>query len=61
MTDTLRAGVIREGDTIVIRLPIDRAHKLRVELAPCPCRGAKATEGIETRAALAIAIGKAAR
>ena len=61
MTDPLRASVTREGDTIVIRIPADRAHKLRVELAPCPCRGAKATEGVETRAALADAIGRAAR
>lgn len=61
MTDTLRASVTREGDTIVIRLPLPRAHDLRVALQPCPCKGAKATEGIEIRAALSSAIGKAAR
>lgn len=52
--------VREEGDTVVIRLPKEDAHGLRVALAPCPCRAPKsiATEGIRTR--LSRALGRLA-
>jgi hypothetical protein len=61
MTAPILGRVTRDGDEAVIRLPVSRAHDLRVALASCPCRAAKATEGEAIRAALAQAIGKATR
>jgi hypothetical protein len=53
--------VTRDGDDVVIRLPVSRAHDLRVALAHCPCGATKATAGQALRDALSLAIGKAAQ
>lgn len=54
---TTRAGIKREGDMIVIRIPVAEAHSLRVALAPCICKGPKSnsTEAIRDRLSGAIA------
>jgi hypothetical protein len=54
--------VTREGDDVVIRMPVSRAHSLRVALEPCPCPGVtRASEAVAIRVALAMAIGRATR
>jgi hypothetical protein len=36
-----KGSITRDGDYIVIRLPVSEVHGLRVALQPCPCKGAK--------------------
>lgn len=31
----------REGDKIIVTIPIEEAHSLRVALQPCPCKSTK--------------------
>jgi len=49
----------REGDNIIITVPVAEAHSLRVALQPCPCKSAKATATTDIRARLARGIGMA--
>lgn len=51
-------SVKREGGFVVIRVPIEEAHGLRVALAPCPCKGAKSISTASIRWRLAKALGK---
>jgi hypothetical protein len=54
--------VSRDGDHVVIRMAVSRAHSLRVALEPCPCPGVtRASEAVAIRVALAMAIGRATR
>ena len=53
------ASVKRDGDAILIRIPIERAHALRVALSECPCKAPKSHATIATRAALSNAIATA--
>ena len=55
MTTTAR----REGDNIIITVPVAEAHALRVALQPCPCKSAKSTATTDIRARLARGIGMA--
>lgn len=55
----VRASVIPEGDTVVIRLPRDDVHSLRVALAECPCRAPKSTATQSIRVRLNKALGRA--
>ena len=48
-----------EGDTVVIRIPIDRAHGLRVALNECPCVTSKSTATQGIRGALRKALAAA--
>jgi hypothetical protein len=57
----VQGRVYREGDELVIRMPIARAHELRVSLSPCPCRATKSTASADIRAALSQAIGRATK
>ncbi|MEL7282132.1 MAG: hypothetical protein AAGK79_17390 [Pseudomonadota bacterium] len=34
-------SIIREGDEVIIRIPISEVHALRVSLQECPCRAPK--------------------
>lgn len=36
-----RGSITRDGEYVVIRVPVSEVHPLRVALQPCPCRGAK--------------------
>ena len=58
MTDTT-AGIRREGDMIVIRLPVQDAHSLAVSLAPCPCRSTKSTATTAIRERFCKALARA--
>ena len=49
----------REGDNIIITVPVAGAHALRVALQPCPCKSAKATATTDIRSRLAQGIGMA--
>lgn len=50
-------SVTREGGFIVIRIPEEDGHSLRVALEPCPCKAAKSagTLGIRQRLSQALA------
>lgn len=37
MTSTAR----REGDHVIVTIPIEEVHELRVALQPCPCKSTK--------------------
>lgn len=47
----MAGSIIREGDFLVVRIPIEDVHSLRVALQPCPCKvtKSKATADIRKR------------
>lgn len=47
----MSGSIKRDGDYLVIRLPVSEVHGLRVALQPCSCRAAKsnATAGIRDK------------
>ena len=51
--------ITREGEYIVIRLPVSKAHSLRVALADCPCKAAKSNATANIRKWLAGELAKA--
>lgn len=52
-------SISREGDTVVIKMPIGDVHDLRVALAPCPCKAPKSNGTTAIREAFAKALAKA--
>ena len=55
----MSSSVAREGDYIVIRLPVEEAHGFRIALQPCPCKAAKSTSTADIRVRMDKAIAKA--
>ncbi|MBS8227123.1 hypothetical protein [Vannielia litorea] len=53
------SSIKRDGEHLVIRLPIVEAHSLRVALQPCPCKGAKSASTADIRIRMSKAIAKA--
>lgn len=53
------SSIRRDGQHLLIRLPIAEAHSLRVALQPCPCKGAKSTATADIRIRMSKAIAKA--
>lgn len=47
----MTSTAIRDGDKIIITVPVEDAQSLRVALQPCPCRASKSasTAGIRER------------
>jgi len=52
-------SIKREGDHIVIRLPVEDVHGLRVALQPCPCKGAKSNSTATIRDDLRTGLARA--
>lgn len=53
-----KGSVRREGDMVVIRVPVEDVHSLRVALAPCPCKGAKSASTASIRDRLSKALAR---
>lgn len=49
----------REGENIIITVPLDQAQSLRVALQPCPCKSTKSNKTDEIRTRFVRGIGKA--
>lgn len=45
----MAGSITREGDCLVIRLPLDEVHALRVALQPCACKASKSRATGEVR------------
>jgi len=45
----MTASIRRDGDEVVIRMPLTDIQSLRVALAPCPCRATKSIATAEIR------------
>jgi hypothetical protein len=56
--DHFPATVRIDGGDVLIRLPLARAHDLRVALAECPCRAAKSSATMGIRQSLSKALGR---
>lgn len=56
--DHFPATVRIDGGDVLIRLPLSRAHDLRVALAECPCRAAKSLGTMGIRQSLQKALGR---
>lgn len=54
----MSGSVKREGDEVVIRVPMEDVHSLRVALAPCPCKSTKSTSTAAIRERIAKALGR---
>lgn len=55
----MASSITREGGEIVIRLPIEEVHGLRVALQPCPCKAAKSNATASIRERLERGLAKA--
>ena len=53
-----RPGVRREGDMVVIRIPMKDLHGWRVALNPCPCKAAKSNATDQMSMSLVKALGR---
>ena len=51
-------SITREGDFIVIRLPLDEVQALRVALEPCPCKATKSNGTLNIRQRLSKALAR---
>lgn len=52
------ASVRVEQGMVVIRIPVQDAHGLRVALAECPCRAPKSNATKDIRQRLVVALGR---
>lgn len=50
----------REGDNVIVTIPIKEVIALRIALQPCPCRSTKSNATRETRERFVKGLGMAA-
>lgn len=55
----MAGSITREGDFIIVRLPLDEVHSLRVALQPCPCKAPKSHTTAEIRKRLEKGLARA--
>lgn len=49
----------REGDNVIVTMPIDEVQALRVALQPCQCKHVKSIATAELRSAFVKGLGRA--
>ena len=55
----MKSGATIEGEYLVIRVPLDRAHSVRVAMSDCPCRATKSNATKRVREWISGEIAKA--
>ncbi len=55
----MAGSITREGDFLVVRLPLEEVHSLRVALQPCPCKAPKSNATADIRKRLEQGLAKA--
>ncbi len=55
----MKSGATIEDGYLVIRVPLDRAHSVRVAMADCPCRATKSDATKRVREWISGEIAKA--
>lgn len=58
-TEQVGGSITREGDFVVIRIPVSQVQDFRVALQECPCKSNKTTAGIQKRKSLVKGLGAA--
>lgn len=55
----MTGSITREGRYLVVRLPIEEVHGLRVALQPCPCKAPKSSATADIRQRLEQGLARA--
>lgn len=55
----MRTTARRDGDNIIVTIPIDEVQALRVALQPCQCKHVKSIATAELRTAFVKGLGRA--
>lgn len=54
-----KGGISREGEYIIIRIPVEDAQSLRVAMHPCGCRAPKSNSTADIRDRIIRGLGRA--
>lgn len=55
----MNGRITRDGEYVVIRIPLEDVHSLRVAMHPCPCKAVKSNSTKDIRASLERGLARA--